>query len=359
MAKNYYQILGVGKNASPEEIKKAFRDLAHKHHPDKGGSAEKFKEINEAYQVLSNPQKRAQYDQFGSTFDQGSRFGAQGSGFGGFGGFSGNINAEDLSEMFGDIFGLGRRSRATSRGTSRGNDIEIDVHLKFEEAAFGLERAIELRKPVECTHCSGSGVEPGSKMTQCKNCKGQGRIRQFQRTILGSFESVATCGACEGTGRVPEESCRKCAGAGTVKETKKITVKIPAGIDDGETIRVNGEGEALGKSGRAGDLYLHIHIDPDERFRRKGADVRSDVEISFPQAALGAVMEIETLDGRIELKIPAGIQSGEEIRLKGRGIPHLNGASRGDHFVRVTVVTPRHLTKKTKTLLEQLRDERF
>lgn len=354
MAKDYYKILGIERNASDEEIKKAFRVLAHKHHPDKeGGDEAKFKEINEAYQVLGNPQKKAQYDQFGQTFDQGG--GPGGFGGGGFGGFQGaNFDMGDLGEMFGDMFGFGG---GRGRRQARGGDIEVNLTVTFAEAAFGVEKTIELYKPVACADCSGTGIPPGAKMHPCKACNGQGRVRQVQRTILGSFEAVTTCATCRGTGNVPEKECKTCSGAGVKREKAAIKVKIPAGIDHGETIRVQGQGEAAGHGVPPGDLYLHIRIQTDPRFERDGFDVYSNLDIGFAEAALGTERKVETLDGEITVKVPSGVQSGEEIRLKGRGVTHLRDAARGDHYVRVTVRTPKHLSRKAKQLLEELKDE--
>ncbi|WKZ29462.1 MAG: molecular chaperone DnaJ [Patescibacteria group bacterium] len=349
MSKDYYQILGISKGASEDEIKKAFRVLAHKYHPDKeGGDEAKFKEINEAYQVLGDAKKRAQYDQFGSA----------GPGFGGFGqgGFQGaNFDMGDLGEMFGDMFGFG--GGRGGRRQARGGDIEVNVTISFSEAAFGAEKTLELYKPVACSACSGTGIPPGSKMITCKTCSGQGRVRQMQRTILGSFEAVATCGACRGAGNIPEKECKDCGGAGVKREKTSMTVKIPAGIDHGETIRVQGGGEAGPHGAPSGNLYLHIRIQPDTRFERDGFDVYSNLEIGFADAALGTEKEIETLDGSLTVKIPAGVQAGEEIRLKHRGITRLQASGRGDHYVRVRIRTPRHLSRKSKQLLEELRDE--
>jgi molecular chaperone DnaJ len=357
-SKDYYHILGVGRDATPEDLKKAFRELAHKHHPDKGGSAEKFKEINEAYQVLGNPDKKKQYDQFGQTFDQ-----AGGGGFGGMNGANFDFsNMGDLGEMFGDMFGFGggrRQQGSGARGQARGRDIEMNVKISFREAAFGTETNVDLYKPVSCRHCSGAGFEPGSKMTSCQTCRGQGRVRSVQRTILGSFESVVTCSSCGGAGNVPEKTCRECSGAGVKRESKRITVKIPAGIDHGETIRLTGEGEAAGRGGRNGDLYLHVKIEADARFEREGYDVSSTIEISFADAALGVTKEVETLNGPTDLKIPAGIQSGTEIRLKGKGITKLGTSARGDHFVSVIIHTPEKLSRKSRDIFEQLREEGF
>lgn len=353
MAKDYYQILGLSKGATEADIKKAFRELAHKYHPDKeGGDEAKFKEINEAYQVLGDAKKKTQYDQFGQTFDQGGGPG----GFGGFGGFqNGGVNFDmgDLSEMFGDMFGMGGRGRRQARG----GDIEVNLTIMFSEASFGVEKTVELYKPVTCSACSGTGIPPGVKMHQCKTCGGQGRVRQMRRTILGSFEAVAACGACRGTGNVPEKECKECSGAGVKREKSSIKVKIPAGIDHGETIRVQGQGEAAGHGAAPGDLYLHIRVQSDPRFERDGFDVYSRQEITFTEAALGCEKEIETLDGDVTLKVPAGVQSGEEIRLKGRGVHRLQASGRGDHFVRVTVHTPTHLSRKAKQLLEELGKE--
>ncbi len=355
MSKDYYQILGIGKGASEDEIKKAFRVLAHKYHPDKqGGDEAKFKEVNEAYQVLSDSKKRAQYDQFGSAGPGPGGFGGQG-----FGGFQGaGFDMGDLGDMFGDMFGFGGAGRQQQgRRQARGGDIEVNLTITFAEAAFGTEKTIELYKPVSCAACSGTGIPPGSKMTTCKTCGGQGRVRQVQRTILGSFEAVATCGACHGTGNIPEHECKECGGAGVKREKQSMTVKIPAGIDHGETMRIQGGGEAAPRGAQAGDLYMHIRIQADPRFGRDGFDVYSNLEIGFADAALGAEKSIETLDGSITVKIPPGIQSGEEIRLKNRGVAKLHGSGRGDHYVRVRVRSPKHLSKKAKQLFEAIREE--
>ncbi len=351
MSKDYYQILGVKKGASEDDIKKAFRVLAHKYHPDKeGGDEAKFKEVNEAYQVLSDAKKRAQYDQFGSAGPGFGGFGGQG-----FGGQGAHFDMGDLGEMFGDMFGFGG-GRGGHR-QARGGDIEVNVTVSFRDAAFGTEKTLELYKPVACNACSGTGIPPGSKMVTCKACSGQGRVRQMQRTILGNFETVGTCGPCRGSGNVPEKECKECGGVGVKREKTSMTVKIPAGIDHGETIRVQGGGEAGPHGAASGDLYLHIRIQPDTRFERDGVDVYSDLEIGFADAALGAEKTIETLDGELIIKIPTGVQSGEEIRLKGRGVTRLQASGRGDHFIRVRVRTPKHLSKKAKMLLEELRDE--
>lgn len=361
MSRDYYKILGVNKAASQDEIKAAFRRLAHQHHPDKkGGNEEKFKEVNEAFQVLSDQQKRQQYDQFGSTFEQAQ---AGGGGFSG-GGFSGFGNAQgfdindlgDIFSGFGDIFngGGGRRGGRAGRRTKKGADIQVDVEIDLKEAAFGVEKAIRLYKNAACDVCAGAGVEPGSKTVKCKDCGGRGHIAQVQRTIFGSFQTEAECPACEGVGEKPEKICRHCSGRGAIKKHDEFTVKIPAGIDDGEAIHLSGRGEAGPKGGYPGDLYLRIHVRPDTRFKRDGFDLRAKRNVSFSQAALGDTVEIDTLDGKIKIVIPEGVQSGQMIRLKGHGITHLRGGVRGDLYVEVIVVTPTRLSRKQRELLREL-----
>jgi molecular chaperone DnaJ len=360
--RDYYEMLGLKKGASEEEIKKAYRALAHQHHPDKaGGNEAKFKEINEAYQTLGDAKKRAQYDQFGHAAPGGQGFGGGGAGqgFGGFD-FSGFQNGDfqgfgDIGDVFGEMFGMG--ARGSSPRARRGNDIETAVKLEFREAAFGCEKTIELYKPAACERCSGSGVAPGSKMKSCATCDGKGRVRQAQRTVLGTFESVVTCAECEGAGNVPEKPCEDCHGTGVRKINQKLTVKIPAGIDDGERIRITGAGEAVGHGGRSGDLYLQVRVQADKRWERDGFDLRSIIKTAFSEAALGATKEVETLDGPVKLKIPAGSQSGDEIQLRGCGVTRLGHSSRGDHFFTVRIETPKKLNRKTKELLEKLREE--
>lgn len=355
MAKDYYKILGVSQNASQDEIKRAFRELAHKYHPDKNnGNAEKFKEINEAYQVLSDPEKRQQYDQFGATFEQAQ---AQGgfSGFDGFRDFSGFAQGFDFSDLgdmfgFGDIFGSGRKkTRAT-----RGRDIEVEMQIDFREAVFGAEKILELHKPSICENCGGSGADPQSKINTCHTCGGMGRVQNIQRTFFGSFQTVTTCPACGGEGKKAEQECRECRGSGAVRAFKKLKIKVPAGIDDGETIKLSGEGEAGKRGGRAGDLFITFRVKPDRQFKRERNNILSTVGISFTQAALGDKIEVETLDGKVKLIIPAGTQSGEIFRLKGKGVPSLRDNSRGDHLVEVAVITPTRLTRRQKELLEEL-----
>lgn len=371
--KDYYDILGVSKNATDDEIKKAYRRLALKHHPDKeGGNEAKFKEINEAYQVLSDKQKRVQYDQFGSTFDQAGA--GAGAGFGGFD-FSGFSNAfrngqggfkfefgDEAGGGFGDIFGdlFGQRGQETKE-QKRGNDVSVDVDIDLEDAAMGIEREISIYISSLCNKCKGTGAEEGSKVKTCKKCSGKGFVKKEKRTMFGYFSQMEACEDCGGEGLIIEKACKKCGGDGRVKETKTIKVKIPAGISSGQTIRISGQGEAgirpgSGKSS-PGDLYITIHIKPHEKFERKGDNIFYKLDINYSQAVLGDQAEIPTLYGKLKLKIPAGIQSGKIIKISEKGMPHLEARGRGDMFVVVQVNTPDKLSKKQKQLIEELRNE--
>jgi len=354
MAGDYYDLLGIQKGASQEEVKRAFRNLAKEHHPDRGGDEKKFKEINKAYQTLGDEKKRAQYDQFGhSAYEQMGGMGG-GPGAGGFGGgFGGsgqgfNINMEDLGDLFGQAFGGGGRSR----GPRRGRHIEMDTQLTFEEAAFGADKKIDPYKTVTCDDCEGAGAAKGAKMNTCGNCSGTGQVKHMQQTILGNFQAVRPCTRCNGEGKTPEKLCDTCGGAGVVKKAKEIEVQIPAGIDNGEVLRVSGEGEAV-KGSRAGDLYLTIRIKKHKNFEREGFDVHSEEEITFPQATLGAKIETDTLDGKVDLKIPAGTQPGTVLRLRAKGVPYLKRSGRGDHYVTVKVKVPTKLSRKQKKSLEE------
>jgi len=365
---DYYKILGVDKNASDEEIKKAYRKLAHKYHPDKeGGDEEKFKEVNEAYQVLSDKTKRAQYDQFGQTFDGSSGAGGQGgfSGFEGFssqggfdfggfdfGGFGNQRESSGWEDVFADVFGgmSGKRQQS-------GADIQADIEIDFSEMVSGTKKNIKLYKSVICDTCQGSGGKPGSKEETCSVCKGSGRIKRTVNTILGTVMQETVCSECHGKGKVHSAKCEKCSGEGVVKKEKNIVVDIPAGISDGQTISVRGEGEA-GKFGApAGDLYVTVHIKPHSKFVRKGDDILSTEEISFSQAVLGDKITVETVDGAVAMKIPAGTQSGEIFRIRGKGVPHLRGVGRGSHLVKIKVIIPKKINRRQKKLIKELREE--
>lgn len=358
MSKDYYNILGVDKNASQEEIKKAFRKKAHEYHPDKAtGDEAKFKEANEAYQVLGNEQKRAQYDQFGSDF----MGGAGGFGGGGFGGFSQggvHVDMDDLGDIFGgigDIFGFGGSRGGGSQSRSRrGNDIQTILSINFNEAVFGVEKEVVLHKKVKCDHCNGNLAEPGSKITTCSTCGGSGRVTKVQRTILGNMQMQTTCGDCGGEGKSYEQKCKKCSGIGIVMDTVKLDVKIPAGINDGESIRLGGQGEAGEMGGSAGDLYIRISVKNDPRFERDGYNVRSVKSISFAQAVLGDKIDIETVEGEVSLKIPAGTQSGTVFKLRNKGITILQGRGKGDHLVEIRVNIPTKITRQQKKMIEEL-----
>lgn len=360
--KDYYEILGVKKDASNDEIKKAYRKLAQKYHPDKGGGKEeeaKFKEINEAYQVLSDPQKRSNYDQFGSA---GPRMGGGGaydwSQFQqGFGGQGFNVNFEDLGG-FGDIFEMFTGGSGRARRPQKGADIEAAVTIDFMDAVKGTEKEITLDKYDVCDRCKGNGAEPGSGTKTCGTCQGAGTVRQEQRTILGVIAQTVVCPTCKGSGKVPEKPCTKCKGEGRLKERKPFTVKIPAGIASGQTIRVEGKGEAANAGIKPGDLYLTVMVREDKRFHREGPDVLSEVKINFPQAALGTTVDVETVEGKVKLKVPAGTQSGKIFKLSDRGIKEVNRTHKGDHLVTIVVETPTKLSRKQKQLLEEFEKDK-
>lgn len=347
--KDYYEILGVSRSASQDEIKAAFRKKAMEHHPDRGGNAEKFKEVNEAYQALGNPETRAQYDQYGSSFEQMRRQGYQGAGFDpremGF-------DIGDLSDLFGglgDIFGFGggRRTKET-----RGRDIELEIGIPFEEAVHGSTREIEIEKMNQCARCTGSGAEPGSGFKSCPTCGGSGKVSKVTSSFFGAIQTVVTCHSCHGIGKYPEKECGACHGKGVARGKRVLKVKIPAGIEDGGTIRFAGEGEAV-RSGKSGDLYLHIAVKPHKEFERRGNDIWSKMAVSFKIAALGGVVDVNTVDGVRELKIHAGTQSGTVAKLKGLGVPYLKGSGRGDHYVEIHIKVPEHLSRHQKKILDE------
>ena len=364
MAKDFYDILGVTKSANQDEIKKAFHKLAHQHHPDKdSGNADKFKEANEAYQTLSNPEKRKQYDQFGSAFGASGGPGgfnysdfarAQGNNpFGGFqsGGFN-NVNFYfgDLGDVFSSFFG-GAQTR--TRKSQRGDDVEIELAVDFEEAVFGAEKIIDLQKKILCDRCGGNGAEPGSKINTCPVCGGSGQTIKSQQTIFGNFQTQAICANCRGAGKIMEKKCAKCNGAGVAYGAERIKVKIPAGIANRQALKLSGKGEPV-PGGVSGDLYVNIRVRPSKEFKRQGDDILSQYHISIRQAVLGDKVNIETVDGPVKLKIPEGTQSQTKFKLRDKGVPRLNSRGRGDQIIEIIVDIPKNISKKQKTLLDEL-----
>lgn len=343
--RDYYEVLGVDKNASENEIKSAYRKLARKYHPDVNkapDAEEKFKEVKEAYDVLSDPQKKANYDQFGHA-DPG-----QASGFGGFSG------AEDFGG-FGDIFDMffGGGRRQDPNAPRQGADLQYNLSLEFKEAVFGKEVEIELPRTETCGTCHGDGAKPGTRPETCSVCHGTGQQEIVQNTAFGRIVNRRICQNCQGQGQIIKEKCPTCRGAGQVKKRKKINVTVPAGIDDGAKLRISGEGEAGMNGGPPGDLFIVIHIKPHEFFERDGYDIYCEVPITFAQAALGDELEVPTLDGRVKLKIPAGTQTETYFRLRNKGVPRLRGYGQGDQHVKVVVVTPTKLTERQKELLQE------
>ena len=358
--RDYYEVLGVSKTATQDELKKAYRKLARKYHPDlnkdNAEAAEKFKECNEAYSVLSDEQKRAQYDQFGhAAFENGGMGGGGGfGGAGGFGGFGGS-GMEDIFDMFFGGQG-GRGGRSSKAGPQRGADLRFDLEISFEEAAFGLEKEINLYRDEVCEHCHGEGAEPGSKVETCPECNGSGYVRFTQNTMFGQMVNERPCSRCKGEGKIISEPCKECRGKGTVKRNKKLKVKIPAGVDNGSRLRVSNEGEAGAKGGPSGDLYVYLYVKPHKFFERDGTTVLCEVPINIVQATLGADIKVPTLDGQVTMKIPEGTQPGKVMRIKGKGIPSLRNSSRGDQLVRIKVVVPTKLSDKQKDALRKFAD---
>lgn len=359
MAKqDYYTILGIQKGASKDEVKKAFRKLAAQYHPDKKtGNEEKFKEISEAYSVLGDEKKKAEYDTYGHAFN-GAGGGQQGGGFAGDfnwndfqqqaggGGFDFNIN-----DIFGEMFG-----GAGAQRQNRGRDISIDIELAFVDAVFGTTRKVLLTKTNTCTVCDGSGAKKGTEMTTCVTCNGNGKIREARRSIMGTFQTVRECSTCNGVGKVPKEKCEHCRGAGVLRSEEEIAIAIPAGIQHGEMIRMTGRGEAVA-NGTPGDLYIKIHVKPHPSITRDGTTLTSQLQVKLSDALLGNNYTVVTLDGDVEIKIPEGIKHGELLRIKNKGVPQGSGGNRGDFMVKVNIDLPKKLSKKARTLIEELRTE--
>ena len=359
--RDYYEVLGLKKGASEDEIKKAFRKLAMKYHPDKNPgdkeAEEKFKEINEAYAVLSDPEQKKRYDQYGHAGVDPNSF-AGGAGFGGFGGF------EDIFDMFGSAFGgggfggfgggFGGQRRAN--GPRKGNDIQKSMTIDFTEAAFGCKKQIKLTKNVRCKTCGGTGAKPGTSKKSCPNCGGSGEVRTQQRTPLGVFQSVSPCPDCGGTGEINESPCTDCGGTGRVRDTVKITVNIPAGVDNDSVIPIRGQGEPGINGGPDGDLYIVLNVRPHQLFERRGQDLWLEIPISFDQAALGDDIVVPTLEEKVSYKVPAGTQPGTVFRLKGKGIKSIRGNRKGDLYVKVSLEVPTKLNGKQKKAIQAMRD---
>lgn len=355
--RDYYEVLGVDKNASDADIKKAFRKLARKYHPDvnpgdKDAEA-KFKEINEAYDVLSNAEKRQQYDQFGHDAPN---FGA--GGFGGFGGggFGGSADFGDLGDIFNMFFGGGGGAGAQANSPRQGADLRYDLTLSFEDAVFGCKKTITVDRWVTCSTCGGSGAKPGTSAEPCSRCHGTGRVTSMQQTPFGRMQTQTTCPECGGRGKVIKEKCPDCGGTGRKRESKTLEVNVPAGVDNGTRLRMAGEGEAGENGGPSGDLYIYIRVRPHEIFTRDDTDIYMEQKINVAQAALGDEIEVPTLEGRIKFTIPAGVQSGARFRLKGKGVKGMRSYGKGDQYVTVIVETPKNLTDEQRQLFEKLAD---
>ncbi len=356
--KDYYEILGVPKGASEDDIKKAFRKLAQKHHPDKkGGDEAKFKEASEAYAVLSDKKKRAEYDAYGKTFAGHSTGSGQGGPFGGFdfsnftnGGGQGQQFEFDLGDIFGDIFGGG-----SAQQQARGRDVSIDIELSFRESVFGTERRVLVSKIGLCDTCNGSGAKPGTKMTQCKTCNGKGEIRETRNTFFGQFTSARVCSTCNGRGEVPETPCPTCQGRGVMKKQEEIHIQVPSGVQDGEMIRMTGRGEVV-QAGGAGDLYVKLHVKKDPAFSREGNNLLTNLSIKLTDALLGGQYTIRSLDGDEKINVSPGVAHGEIIRVRGKGVPTAR-SGRGDLLVRIDIEFPKKLSRSARDLIEKLRSE--
>ncbi len=351
--KDYYEILGISKNASQDEVKKAFHKLAHKHHPNKGGDESKFKEINEAYQTLSNQEKRKQYDMFGNADGAGNFNWAWGK----EGAQNIEFDMEDLNDMFGDVFGFGSRA-SRKKDLKRGKDIRVDIEVSLEEVLKDINKNISLRMDVKCSRCEGKGAEPGTALNECFSCRGTGEVQKVKRTFLGSFTQWSVCPECDGEGQRPQKPCNVCKGEGQVKGEEDISINIPAGVDSHQMIKMIGRGEAGKKGGQSGDLYVRILVKEHGLFKRRGDDLITSRLITFSQAVLGDKIKLVDLEGSELLqKIPAGTESGKIIKINSKGIPHFSGYGRGDLYIELKIETPKHLTKEQKMLLKELQKQ--
>lgn len=363
---DYYKILGVARNASAEDIKKAYYKMAHKYHPDKGGDEKKFKEVNEAYQILSDKDKRAQYDQFGRVFEGGQAGGGAQGGFD-FQGFQGGMPGfnfeesgfDNLSDIFEEMFGFGSPRRGGSKkDLKRGKDIEIEIEVSLEDVLKGKEKKIVLPKNIKCSRCQGTGAEPGSSVEECFSCRGTGQVQQIKKTIFGSVTKNTICPECKGEGYKPKKPCNVCKGEGRIKGEEEIKIFIPAGVDSNQIIKIKDKGEAGRRGGEQGNLYVRIFVKSHSVFQRKGDDLYAVLPITFSQAALGGEVDAPLLGGKsVILKIPSGVESGKILRISGKGLPHFSGRGLGNLYVVLEIKTPKKLNKKQKDLLEKLQQE--
>lgn len=349
--RDYYEVLGVSKDASPDEIKKAFRRAAVEHHPDRGGDETKFKEINEAYEVLKDADKRKRYDQFGHAGVGGAGGNPFGGGFGGAQNVNFDFGDLGLGDIFSSFFGGGFGGGGPQR-QARGRDVEAHVEISFEQAIFGTEVDLTLNLEDTCEHCKGTTVEPGYQLKTCDKCGGSGQVVNVMRTVFGNIQQATVCPVCHGSGKIPEKACTVCRGKGTQAKRQDIQLKIPAGIDDGATIRLREHGEAVA-NGPKGDLYVNVRVKPHKQFTREGDLILSEEHVGMVEAALGTEIEVATVDGPVTMRVPAGTQSGSDFKLSGHGVPHLKGNTRGAHIVTLIVDTPTKLTKEQQELLQQ------
>lgn len=343
--KDYYEILGVSKEASLDDIKKAYRKLAHQHHPDKGGDEKKFKEINEAYQVLSDKEKKSRYDRYGTADESGFNWGE--SGF--------NVDFEDLGDIFGDFFGFGRSRK--KRSVNRGDDINVDIEVSLEETLKAIKKDISLYKLVVCKRCNGLGAEPGTDLNKCSSCGGTGEVQRIKRTYFGTFTQKGVCPECRGEGKKPKVPCNVCRGEGRIKEEETISISIPPGVDANQILRVDGKGQAGRKGGPPGDLYIRVYLKKHPLFTREGDDIFLEVPVRYSQAVLGDEIKVPSLEGKkILLKVPQGMETGKILRISGRGIPRFSGRGRGDLYVKLNVEVPKKVDKKQKEALEKMKE---
>jgi len=353
MPNDYYQILGIDKNASQEEIKKAYRKLAHQHHPDKGGDAKKFQKVNEAYQVLSNKEKREQYDKFGRTFE-----GAEGFDFGNFWHQAGvNFDFDDIGDIFEEFFGS-RMRRQQAEDVRKGDDIEVGLEMELKDVLKPFVHKLNISRYESCSRCNGTGAEPGTKVKECQTCRGTGRVQQMQRSFFGAITRYTICPDCQGEGTVPEKPCNVCKGEGRVETREEIEIRIPAGVDTGQVIRFRGKGDAGRKNGQPGDLYVKILVKPHPLFQRKGDDLYLEQKITFSQAVLGGEIELPSLEDKgLIFKVPKQTDSGKVFKISNKGVPHFTGLGRGDLYIMVSIETPKTLTREQKDLIKRLKKQ--